>query len=120
MYFQVYQSLVSKRLQDGEDPYPITFCKRMTTNAYNQEKTSAVDRAMRDLLEQMLSSAKLTEKEKKKKLKKFKEAYPAIYAEKFPTEDDEPEFMRKKMNLSSAMGNKMSSLSKLKQVVMRI
>ena len=29
---QVYRSLVSKRLEAGEDPYPVTYCEQVTTN----------------------------------------------------------------------------------------
>lgn len=110
--------MVSKRIKAGEDPYPITFCNRLSAKEYDQEKSTTVHSAMKDLLEQMLSSAKLSDSEKRKKLKKFREAYPDIYKDKFPTEDDEPEFMKKKqLNLSAAMNSKMSSLSKLKSVM---
>ena len=32
---QVYRSLVSKRLEAGEDPYPVTYCEQVTTS-HNQ------------------------------------------------------------------------------------
>ena len=91
---QVYQSLVNKRLEAGEDPYPVTFCKRVPSKVYERQKVSAVQAAMLDLLEQILVDHKMSLREKKKKLKKFKVAYPEVYAQKFPTNEDEPSFMR--------------------------
>ena len=66
------------------------FCQRVSALDYEREK-GAVHGAMLDLLEQMLDSDKLSDKEKRKKLKKFKSAYPDVYRTKFPTEEDEPD-----------------------------
>jgi hypothetical protein len=67
-----------------------------------------------------LDSVKLSEKEKRKKLKRFREAYPDIYRAKFPAQDDEPEFMTKKSgaggNISATMA-RFSSLSKLRHAM---
>ena len=108
---QVYQSLVNKRLEAGEDPYPITFCKRVPSKVYEKEKVSGVQAAMLDLLEHIVSDTKMGSREKRKKLKRFKTAYPEIFTEKFPTPQDEPEILRNN-GFSS-----MSSLSKLKNVM---
>ena len=108
---QVYQSLVDKRLEAGEDPYPITFCKRVPSKVYEKEKVSGVQAAMLDLLEHIVSDTKMGSREKRKKLKRFKTAYPEIFTEKFPTPQDEPEILRNN-GFSS-----MSSLSKLKNVM---
>ena len=52
---QVYESLVSKRLEAGEDPFPITFCKRVPSKVYENEKVTELEKAMLDLLEQVWS-----------------------------------------------------------------
>ena len=56
---QVYESLVSKRLEAGEDPFPITFCKRVPSKVYENEKVTELEKAMLDLLEQVWSPTQL-------------------------------------------------------------
>ena len=90
----MYQSLVSKRIEAGEDPYPVTFCKRVPSKVYEREKVSGVQAAMLDLLEHILVDQKMNLREKRKKLKKFKASYPDVYCQKFPKPKDEPEWMR--------------------------
>ena len=106
LFFQVYQSLVSKRIEAGEDPYPITFCQRVPSKVYEKEKVLGVQAAMLDLLDHIINDKNMTSREKRKKLKKFKSEYPDIYAQKFPTPEDLPE------NLT-----KVTSFSRLKQVM---
>lgn len=122
--FQVYESLVSKRLREGEDPYPITFCQRVPPAQYEQEKNQGVQNAMMDLLEQIVDSSKLSEREKRKKLKKFKEAYPDVFHKKFPNEESLPVFMKcgssKKKESGGMKTNalgKFSSLSRLRNAI---
>ena len=100
---QVYQSLVSKRIEAGEDPYPITFCERVPNKVYENGKVLGVQAAMLDLLDHIVNDKNMSSREKKKKLKKFKTAYPDIYEQRFK---DLPE------NLT-----KMSSFSRLKNVM---
>ena len=97
---------MSKRIEAGEDPYPITFCKRVPSKVYEKEKVLGVQAAMHDLLDHIINDKVMSLREKKKKLKKFKGAYPEIYAQKFPTPEDLPE------NLT-----KMSSFTRLKHVM---
>lgn len=112
---QVYQSLVSKRLEAGEDPFPITFCKRVPSKVYEKQKQGQeLDTAMLNLLEQILFDVKMSMKEKKKKLKKFKESYPQIYYIRFPTEESEPDYMQTNQN---GPITRMSSLAKLKNAI---
>ena len=74
---------MSKRIRAGEDPYPVTFCRQITSTAYESDKREGGTRAaLLDLLDHILSSERLSEKEKKKKLKKFKASYPEIYQAK--------------------------------------
>eukprot|EP00095_Tigriopus_kingsejongensis_P004452 maker-scaffold168_size293125-snap-gene-0.25 protein:Tk04452 transcript:maker-scaffold168_size293125-snap-gene-0.25-mRNA-1 annotation:"dep domain-containing protein 1a-like" len=123
---KVYESLVSKRLREGEDPYPITFCQRVPSTQYEQEKNQGVQNAMMDLLDQIVDSAKLSEREKRKKLRKFREAYPDVFQKKFPTGESLPPFMRagesggafkKRDHLRASALSKFSSLSRLKNVI---
>ena len=73
------------------NPYsPISGCKAGRVGL----ELPGVQAAMLDLLEQILVDHKMSLREKKKKLKKFKIAYPEVYAQKYPTNDDEPSFMR--------------------------
>merc|ERR1712141_126371 len=100
---RVYQSLVSKRLEAGEDPFPITFCKRVPSKIYEKQRQGqALERAMLNLLEQILFDVKMSMKEKKKKVKKFKESYPNI------------DYMQS--NQAGPM-TRMSSLAKLKNAI---
>ena len=46
---------------------------------YEDEKKSELETAMLGLLEQILFDPKMTPREKKKKLRKFKELHPNIY-----------------------------------------
>ena len=105
--------MVSKRIEAGEDPYPITFCKRVPSKVYEKEKISGVQAAMLDLLEHIVNDKKMGSREKRKKLKRFKLSYPEVYAGRFPTSDVEPECMRN----SGAFSSSMPSLSKLRSVM---
>ena len=87
---------MSKRLEAGEDPFPITFCKRVPSKVYETEKVTELETAMLNLLEQILFDPKMSTKEKKKKLKKFKELHPNIYSMRFPSPDSEPDYMQAK------------------------
>lgn len=98
--------MVSKRIEAGEDPYPITFCERVPSKVYEKEKVLGVQAAMHDLLDHIINDKVMSQREKKKKLKKFKGAYPEIYAQKFPTPEDLPDSL-----------TKMSSFTRLKHVM---
>ena len=80
----------------------------------NQKHGAALDTAMLNLLEQILFDVKMSMKEKKRKLKKFKEAYPQIYYMRFPTEESEPDYMQTNQN---GPVTRMSSLAKLKNAI---
>jgi hypothetical protein len=76
---KVYQSLVNRRLEAGEDPYPITYCQQVTKQEYEEAKLTGAEAGLLDLLEAMLVDTKMADKEKNKKLKKFKGSYPLIW-----------------------------------------
>lgn len=77
--------------------------------------------ALVDLLDHIVTSEKLSEKEKKKKMKKFKVSYPDIYFERFKTPEEEPAYMIKKKvqaNVkSSTTIERFASLSRLKSAI---
>ena len=73
---------------------------------------TGVQTAMLDLLEHLVKDAQIGSREKRKKLKKFKTAYPDIYRQKFPTPESEPEIVR-----NNGFSSSMSSLSKLKNAM---
>ena len=90
---------------------------------YEDEKNLGVKTALIDLLEHIVSSDKLSEKEKKKKVKKFKISYPDIYGAIYPPTTEEPDFMTNKKKVVQ-MGNETEknsaverSLSRLKSVI---
>eukprot|EP00088_Acartia_fossae_P044573 TRINITY_DN4739_c0_g1_i3.p1 TRINITY_DN4739_c0_g1~~TRINITY_DN4739_c0_g1_i3.p1 ORF type:complete len:1187 (-),score=273.56 TRINITY_DN4739_c0_g1_i3:761-4321(-) len=107
---KVYRSLVNRRLEAGEDPYPITYCKQVTRHEYEQEKLTGAEAGLMDLLEAMLADTKMTERERCKKLKKFKESYPLLWRRKFPTEESQPDLAKEAVSKI----NKFSSLSRIK------
>ena len=76
---QVYRSLVSRRLEAGEDPYPVTYCEQVTRNQYEENRLTGSQAALKDLLETILRDQRMERKCKKRKLKKFKEAYPEMW-----------------------------------------
>jgi len=108
---KVYHSLVDKRRQAGEDPYPVTYCKQVTKAEYEAEKLSGADSALLDLLQAILVDKKMSEKEKAKKLKKFRDAYPKIWRRKFPSESSEPDLGVARKT------TKFGSLSRIKSVM---
>ena len=76
---QVYRSLVSRRLEAGEDPYPVTYCEQVTRDQYEQNRLTGSQAALKDLLEALLRDDKMEKKSKRRKLKKFREAYPDMW-----------------------------------------
>jgi len=87
---EVYKSLVNKRLAAGEDPYPVTFCEQVTRDQYQTQSQFGSQSALWDLLEAILTDTKMTDKQKRKKLSKFKEGYPDMWRRRFPSPELEP------------------------------
>jgi len=110
---QVYRSLVNKRLEAGEDPYPVTYCEQVTKEQYERSKLTGSQAALKDLLDTILKDEKMGQRNKRKKLKKFKEAYPDMWRNKFPSQEGEPDLLGNNKEKSS----KMSSWSKMKSVI---
>ena len=76
---QVYRNLVNKRIEAGEDPYPVTYCRQMTDEQYERSKLTSSQAALNEMLDNLLESDKINMKEKKKQLRKFKEAHPELW-----------------------------------------
>eukprot|EP00092_Neocalanus_flemingeri_P034679 GFUD01037729.1.p1 GENE.GFUD01037729.1~~GFUD01037729.1.p1 ORF type:complete len:1081 (+),score=389.16 GFUD01037729.1:338-3244(+) len=110
---QVYRSLVNKRLEAGEDPYPVTFCEQVTKDQYERTKLSGSQAALKDLLDTILRDEKMGQKNKKKKLKKFREAYPDMWRSKFPNAEKESEVLQPSKEKTS----KLSNFSRLKSAI---
>ena len=68
-----------------------------------------------DLLEHILSDPKMNQREKKKKLLKFKDAYPIIWRRRLPDSDSLPEYL--KDSGSSGSKERFPSLTRLKNVL---
>jgi hypothetical protein len=52
---------------------------KVTKQEYEATKLTGAETALMELLDALLQDTRMSEKEKKKKLNKFKEAYPALW-----------------------------------------
>jgi len=68
-----------------------------------------------DLLEHILNDRKMSDREKYKKLTKFRDAYPIIWKQKFPEKDSEPAFMKK--FATRPQKDRFPSLTRLKNAI---
>ncbi len=119
---QVYQSLVSKRLAAGEDPFPVTFCRRVSARTFEAARSASSEGmrgALHDLLAQIVDSDRMSAREKRKRLRKFRETHPDVYRDIFPSEELEPDFMASKDNKDSSSSLRLvgGSLSKIRSVM---
>jgi len=112
---KVYLGLVNRRLQAGEDPYPITYCKQVTKDEYEKSKLTGAQTALLDLLQAILTDKKMSDKERTKKLKKFKDSYPDLWRRKYPSESSEPILCDNTTRREKP--GKFSSLSRIKSVM---
>ena len=62
-----------------QDPYPVTYCEQVTRDQYQSQSQFGSQSALWDLLEAILTDSKMTDKQKRKKLSKFKEGYPDMW-----------------------------------------
>ncbi|XP_049781942.1 DEP domain-containing protein 1A-like [Schistocerca cancellata] len=62
----------------------VTFCEQVSSQQFEQQRLTSSQIALSELLEQILSDRKMKIKERKKRLKMFKESYPHIYNMRFP------------------------------------
>ncbi|KAM9529886.1 DEP domain-containing protein 1A-like isoform 1-T1 [Salvelinus alpinus] len=67
-------------------PVPVhSFCRRISTKEFEEQKLSLSQAAIADLLESLVKDKNMSMKDRKKKLKQFQRQYPDIYSCHFPT-----------------------------------
>ena len=111
-----------------QDPYPVTYCEQVTRDQYQSQSQFGSQSALWDLLEAILTDTKMTDKQKRKKLSKFKEGYPDMwrwayllfwspsqkwtlfFRRRFPSPDLEP-------CLKEKMSSTFPSLSRLRNAI---
>lgn len=64
----------------------LSFCKQITEKEFEAQRTDESNNALNQLLDHIINNNGISEKERKKHLKVFKELYPAIYRKRFPSE----------------------------------
>ncbi|XP_032237571.1 DEP domain-containing protein 1B isoform X2 [Nematostella vectensis] len=62
----------------------VTYCERVTKEEYKEEGILNSQKALKDLLDQIIDNQTLSEKQRRKQLKQFEKAYPGIYYARFP------------------------------------
>uniref|UniRef100_A0A8C5Z8A1 DEP domain containing 1B n=1 Tax=Marmota marmota marmota TaxID=9994 RepID=A0A8C5Z8A1_MARMA len=65
------------------------FCRQISPEEFEYQRAYGSQEPLAALLEEVISDAKLSSKEKKKKLKQFQKSYPEVYQERFPTPESE-------------------------------
>ncbi|XP_058887829.1 DEP domain-containing protein 1A-like isoform X2 [Acipenser ruthenus] len=80
-----------------------SFCRQISTQEFEQQKLSASQAAIADLLESLLKDKNLSIKDKKKKLKQFQKEYPEIYHNRFPTTEREAQLFVDKPKIKPPM-----------------
>ncbi|XP_071439096.1 DEP domain-containing protein 1A-like [Hetaerina americana] len=75
----------------GPGGAPMAYCERISCQQYEEQKLTGSRLALVELLDQIIMDEKMGSKEKKKRLKMFREAYPHIYHMRFPCHKKEDE-----------------------------
>uniref|UniRef100_A0A3B4G059 DEP domain-containing protein 1A-like n=1 Tax=Pundamilia nyererei TaxID=303518 RepID=A0A3B4G059_9CICH len=71
-------------------PLPVyTFCHQISGAEFEQQKLESSQKAMEELLEILVTDQNISEKDRRKKLKRFQKQYPDIYRQRFPSPDRE-------------------------------
>ncbi|KAM5264800.1 DEP domain-containing protein 1B isoform 3-T3 [Ctenodactylus gundi] len=66
-----------------------SFCRQISPEEFEYQRAYGSQEPLAALLEDVITDAKLSSKEKKKKLKQFQKSYPEVYQERFPTPESE-------------------------------
>ncbi|XP_062582034.1 DEP domain-containing protein 1B-like [Saccostrea cucullata] len=74
----------------SSDTVGLTYCHQVSKSEYETQRLSNSQRALRDLLDEIISDRTMSYKDKKKRLKIFQKTYPDIYAERFPPHNSKP------------------------------
>ncbi|XP_064122053.1 DEP domain-containing protein 1A-like isoform X2 [Macrobrachium nipponense] len=64
----------------------LTYCQQVSQEQYERQRLTGSQQFLVQLLDQILMNDKLSNKEKRKKLKEFKSLYPEVYKERCPQE----------------------------------
>ncbi|XP_052016068.1 DEP domain-containing protein 1B [Apodemus sylvaticus] len=66
-----------------------SFCRQISPEEFEYQRAYGSQEPLAALLEEVIADDKLSNKEKKKKLKQFQKSYPEVYQERFPTPESE-------------------------------
>ncbi|XP_034870368.1 DEP domain-containing protein 1B isoform X1 [Mirounga angustirostris] len=66
-----------------------SFCRQISPEEFEYQRAYGSQEPLAALLEEVITDATLSSKEKKKKLKQFQKSYPEVYQERFPTPESE-------------------------------
>ncbi|NWX46603.1 DEP1A protein, partial [Steatornis caripensis] len=80
-----------------------SYCKQITPQEFEEQKVSASEAAVAELLENIIKDKNLSVKDKKKKLKQFQKEYPLIYQNRFPTTENEAMLFENKPTIKQPM-----------------
>ncbi|XP_019387154.1 PREDICTED: DEP domain-containing protein 1A isoform X1 [Crocodylus porosus] len=80
-----------------------SYCKRITPQEFDEQRISASQAAVAELLENIIRDKTLSLKDKKKKLKQFQKEYPLIYQNRFPTTESEAILLENKPTIKQPM-----------------
>ncbi|RUS80957.1 hypothetical protein EGW08_011277 [Elysia chlorotica] len=93
------KSQVSDRLKVLQNPQvvysprpdrAVRFCEQVSRDEFeNQRLPTGQMSALEELLENIIRTENMADKEKRRRLKQFQRTYPAIYTQRFPTPESE-------------------------------
>ncbi|XP_068082199.1 DEP domain-containing protein 1A [Anabrus simplex] len=75
---------IKERIRQQLPQPQVTYCEQVSSHQFEQQRLTESQLALSELLEQILADNKMGPKEKKKRIKMFKESYPDIYQRRFP------------------------------------
>ncbi|XP_067122366.1 DEP domain-containing protein 1A-like isoform X1 [Centruroides vittatus] len=79
-----------------DDSCSLAYCEQVSLPQYEEQKNILSQQALANLLENLISNPNMSDKEKRRKIKQFKENHLNIYLNRFPNEDAEAAFFAKK------------------------
>uniref|UniRef100_A0A7M4EZ26 DEP domain containing 1 n=1 Tax=Crocodylus porosus TaxID=8502 RepID=A0A7M4EZ26_CROPO len=98
------RSLCKYPMEEMSAVFPTySYCKRITPQEFDEQRISASQAAVAELLENIIRDKTLSLKDKKKKLKQFQKEYPLIYQNRFPTTESEAILLENKPTIKQPM-----------------
>ncbi|XP_035221966.1 DEP domain-containing protein 1B-like isoform X2 [Stegodyphus dumicola] len=83
-----------------DDTCFLTYCELVSKQQYEEQKVTLSTEALKDLLTSIMNDKNISAKERKKKLRQFKENHPEVYYLQFPEKLDEHSSKLKKSFLN--------------------